>query len=429
MNHELKSRREFVRNMALSGSAAFLTSSPWIRLWSRGDKNPAGAGDRVRLAVIGTGSRGTELINNLIPVLKDINVEISAICDNFPLHLSSALELCHKNGVNPIPYSDYRHLLEKEKHDGVIIAVPLTEHAHIAVDCMKAGIHVFCEKSMARTPDDVKRMYDTYCETGRILQIGHQRMFNPIYLKGIEKIRNGEIGQIGQMRGYWHRNNNWRRPLPGNDQSLEKKINWRLYKELSGGLLTELMSHQLHVANWALDKIPVSVMGTGSIVYWKDGRTVNDNVALIYSYDNGVKFIYDSMISNVKYGLEEQILGDKATLEFEVNRNYAEVPPPAPGIQHLINDIEHDIFDRITVAGSSWVPEIASRYKGEPIIEDPDFIDTQLELESFARFIREGSIPEKMVLDPYYTSMWALLGEQAIDMGLQVSMPAKYMVS
>jgi predicted dehydrogenase len=429
MNHELKSRREFVRNLALTGSAAFLTSAPWIRIW-RGDKKlPAGAGDRVRLALIGTGSRGTELINNLIPVLKDINVEISAICDSFPLHLSSALELCRKNGINPLPYSDYRHLLEKEKHDGVIIAVPLAEHAHIAVDCMRAGIHVFCEKSMARTLDDVRLMYNTHSETGKILQVGHQRMFNPIYLKGIEKIRNGEIGQIGQMRGYWHRNNNWRRPLPDNDQSLEKQINWRLYKELSAGLLTELMSHQLHVANWALNMNPVSVMGSGSIVYWKDGRTVYDNVALIYSYESGVKFIYDSMTSNVKYGLEEQIMGDKATIEFEVNRNYAETPPPAPGIQHLINDIEHDIFDRITVAGSSWVPELASTYKGEPIIGDPDFLDTQLELEGFARFIREGRIPKKMVLDPYYTSIWTLLGEEAIDSGLQVSMPPKYMVS
>ena len=81
------------------------------------------------------------------------------------------------------------------------------------------------------------------------------------------------------------------------------------------------------------------------------------------------------------------------------------------------------------MAGSSWVPELASTYKGEPIIEDPDFLDTQLEMEGFARFIREGSIPRKMVLDPYYTSMWTLLGEQAIDTGLPVSMPAKYLVS
>jgi hypothetical protein len=65
--------------MALTGSATFLSSSPWISLWGREEKNPAGAGDRVRLAVIGTGSRGIELINNLIPVLKDINLEISAI--------------------------------------------------------------------------------------------------------------------------------------------------------------------------------------------------------------------------------------------------------------------------------------------------------------------------------------------------------------
>ncbi len=59
MNHELKSRREFVRNLALTGSATFLASSPWIRLWGRDEKTPSGAGDRVRLAVIGTGSRGT----------------------------------------------------------------------------------------------------------------------------------------------------------------------------------------------------------------------------------------------------------------------------------------------------------------------------------------------------------------------------------
>jgi hypothetical protein len=189
------------------------------------------------------------------------------------------------------------------------------------------------------------------------------------------------------------------------------------------------MSHQLHVANWALDQVPESVMGTGSIVYWKDGRTVYDNVALIYSYPGGVKFIYDSMTSNVKYGLEEQILGDKATIEFEVNRHYAETPPPAPGIQHLINDLEHGLFDPITVAGSSWVPELASKYKGEPIIEDPDFLDTRLELVGFAGFIREGRIPDKMLKDAYYTSIWTLLGEQAIDKGQLTLMPPKYQVA
>jgi predicted dehydrogenase len=429
MMDNLTSRREFFRNLAVTGSVAFLASVPWLKVFSMGRKVPVSPADRVRLAVIGTGSRGTELLNNLIPACKEINVEISAICDNYPLHLNSAIAFCREKGISPVPYSDYHHLIEKEKYDGVIIAVPLAEHAQIAVDCLHAGIHVFCEKSMARNLDDVHRMYETSRQTGRILQIGHQRMFNPIYIEGIRRIRNGDIGKIGQMKGYWHRNSNWRRPLPGNAPNLEKQINWRLYKETSAGLLTELMSHQLHVASWALDQLPESVMGSGSIVYWKDGRTVYDNVALIYSYPNGVKFIYDSMTSNVKYGLEEQILGDKATIEFEVNRHYAETPPPAPGIQHLINDLEHGMFDPITVAGSSWVPELASKYKGEPIIEDPDFLDTRLELEGFAGFIREGRLPEKMLKDAYYTSIWTLLGEQAIDNGQLTMMPAKYQVA
>jgi len=429
MNYDPNSRREFIKNLALTGSVAFLASSPWLKTFAQEGKAGRGANNRVRLAVIGTGSRGTELLNNLIPVIGDINVEISAICDNFPLHLSDALAFCQKNNVNPKPYSDFQTMIEKEKPDGVIIAVPLTEHAHITLDCLKAGIHVFCEKAMARTLPDIKSMYDTHLETGKILQIGHQRMFNPVYLEGIKRIRDGEIGQLGQMRGYWHRNNNWRRPLPNNDQSLEKKINWRLYKELSGGLLTELMTHQLHVANWVMNQAPVSVMGSGSIVYWKDGRTVNDNVAVIFSYANGVKFIYDSMISNKKYGLEEQIMGDKATIEFEMNKQYVENPPPVPGIQHLINDIEHGIFDRITVAGSSWVPELASTYKGELIVKDTDFVDTQLELEAYAGFIREGKIPEEMVKQPYYASTWSILAEQAIDSGQQLSMPVEFLIS
>jgi predicted dehydrogenase len=160
---------------------------------------------------------------------------------------------------------------------------------------MKAGIHVFCEKSMARTLDNTKAMYDAHIDTGRILQIGHQRLFNPVYLEGMKRIHEGGLGQIGQMRAYWHRNNDWRRPVPDNTVEMERFINWRLYKEYSAGLLTELMSHQIQVANWALQKTPVAVTGTGSIVFWKDGREVHDNVALIYSYDDGTQFIYDSM--------------------------------------------------------------------------------------------------------------------------------------
>ena len=80
---------------------------------------------------------------------------------------------------------------------------------------MESGLDVFCEKSMARTLADCRRMVETRQSTGKILQIGHQRLFNPIYLNAIERVRRGEIGKVTQIRAYWHRNNDWRRAVPG----------------------------------------------------------------------------------------------------------------------------------------------------------------------------------------------------------------------
>jgi len=169
-------------------------------------------------------------------------------------------------------------------------------------------------------------------------------------------------------------------------------------------------------------------MGTGSIRFWKDGREVNDNIALIYSYDDGTQLVYDSMISNKKYGLEEQIMGHKGTIEFEVNRQYTENPPAAPGIQQLINDVEHGIFNNLPIGGSSWVPETASKYQGDPISDDTKFSDTGLQLEAFANFVRKGSAPEQITKEGYNASTWSILGETAIDTGQKLVMPAEFII-
>ncbi len=231
-----------------------------------------------------------------------LNVEIAAICDDYEPHYQRAIELTEGKAK---AFYDYRRMLEMKDLDGVVIATPLHEHARMTVDAFRSNIHVFCEKAMARTVEDVKLMYDTSIQTKRILHIGLQRMFSPVYLEGMEKIHRGDLGQITQVRAYWHRNNNWRRPVPADMPELERKINWRLYDDISAGLLTELSSHQIQIANWALQSQPVSVMGTGSINYWKDGREVYDNIACIFSYADGTQFLCDSLISNRHHGIEE----------------------------------------------------------------------------------------------------------------------------
>src|SRR5699024_477625 len=116
------------------------------------------------------------------------------------------------------------------------------------------------------------------------------------------------------------RNSDWRYPV--NDPKLEKVINWRLYKDMCGGPLSELCAHQIDAVNFITESHPVKVMGMGGIDYWKDGRETYDNVRTVYAYENGVKATYTSVLSNAFNGYQIRILGNKATIEIERNKAY-----------------------------------------------------------------------------------------------------------
>ena len=98
------------------------------------------------------------------------------------------------------------------------------------------------------------------------------------------------------------------------------------------------------------------------------------------------------------------------------------------GIRKLINDIEHSIFDNIPIGGATWVPETAVQYKGEYISEKFEMNETRLQLEAFVKYIRQGRAPEKLTREGYNASIWSILGEEAIDKGLKLEMPKKYII-
>ncbi len=148
-----------------------------------------------------------------------------------------------------------------------------------------------------------------------------------------------------------------------------------------------------------------------------------DNVALIYSYEDGTQFVYDSMTSNRFYGLEEQILGDKGTLELEQNKMYSENPPKPAGILQLVNDIENDIFEKIPIGGATWIPETALKYKGEYITEDFDVDETRIQLEAFVDSVRRGKPTPGLFEQGYHASVWTLLGQQAMEAQQKVYLP------
>ncbi|MEW6653028.1 MAG: Gfo/Idh/MocA family oxidoreductase [Bacteroidota bacterium] len=416
-------RREFLKKITIAaGSSLVLSSMPWLKIL--GDEQIGrSVNNKVRLGFIGIGDRGSVLLKNVQAFESILNVEIAAVCDDYEPNYQRAKMFT--NGKARAFY-DYRELISMKDIDGVVIATPLHEHARTTVDALNAGKNVFCEKAMARNLDDTKLMYDTYTRSKCILQIGHQRMFSPVFIEALKQIHDGAIGQISQIRANWHRATNWRRHVP--KPEFERKINWRLYENYSAGLFTELLSHQIQVANWINKATPVSVISNGSINYWKDGREVYDNIACIFDYADGSNFIYDSQNCNKHYGCEEQVIGSKGTMELEINKYYSAQPPPPPAILQLINNLEKDIFDVIPIGGASWVPETAVKYKGVYIAGNYKMDETKLQLEAFTRYIRNGSAPEELTKEGYNASVWSLLAEKAAKTRERITLDEKYRI-
>lgn len=418
MKHTQISRREFLKNIGMTGAGVLLAASPWLSAFSEAVNT---SNEKCRLGVIGPGSRGRFLMSFLV---QNPKVDIVALCDIYQPSIDEALKLAPKAKV----YGDYRELLENNNIDAILVATPLSSHCKIVMDAFDAGKHVFCEKTIGFTMEECFRMYNKHRSTGKIFFTGQQRLFDPRYIKAMEMIHAGTFGEINAIRTFWYRNGDWRRPVPS--ANLERQINWRLYKEYSKGLMTELACHQLQIGSWALNKLPEKVMGHGAITYWKDGREVYDNVSCLYVFDDGVKMTSDSVISNQFYGLEEQIMGNLGTVEPEKGKYYFESIPPAPGFLQMINDWENKLFDTLPFAGTSWAPETANENKGELILgERPKSDGTSLLLEAFVEAVITRKQPARIAEEGYYASMLCLLGHQALQEEKTLYFPDEYKIN
>jgi predicted dehydrogenase len=295
-------RREFLKTAASVGTASSLGTmvAPHI-MYAQAVTNP------VRYGFIGTGTEGCTLLKFLATIPEGRCV---ATCDIYPPNLKKGVETI---GSHPETYTEYRKMLERKDIDAVFIATPLNLHTQMVVDALSAGKHVFVEKTMyfkEEEGDTIRKAMDDHPKL--VLQVGLQRRSSVLYQVAMEMIRKGALGKIMFVRAQWHSNRNWRRPVP--DPKFERLINWRMYKEYSGGMMAEFASHQLDIANWAIGAEPVSVFATGGINYWKDGRETCDNNEAIYEYPGGQKFVWSGILYNAHLDFDEQILGDQGSL-------------------------------------------------------------------------------------------------------------------
>lgn len=203
---------------------------------------------KIKIGIIGCGGIANGKHMPSLSKLKD--VEMVAFCD---IEISRAEEAKAQYGTPDAKvYADYKELLKDQDIEVVHVCTPNRSHAPISIDSLYAGKHVMCEKPMAKTAEDARKMVQAAKETGKKLTIGYQHRHKPeaIYLKQV--IERGDLGDIYFAKAFAVR----RRGTP----------NWGVFLnefEQGGGPLIDIGTHSLDVTLYLMDNYePKMVVGT-----------------------------------------------------------------------------------------------------------------------------------------------------------------------
>lgn len=264
----------------------------------------------VRLGVIGAGSRGQEVLRKFLRVP---GVSVEGICDIYDPRFGEVNRLARKEvwGTKKV-----EELVARKDIDAVLIASPVACHEEHVLAASRAGKPIYGEKSFGFTPAHCQTILKELKRSNVLFQIGHEYRYAAWIQEAVKRIQAGQIGDVTHVYAYWHRNGNWRRPVPSPE--FEHLINWRLYRESSGGLVTELGSHHIDITNWIFGEQPTSVLGTTSIVRYNDGRTVGDNVQAVFQYSKGKRLVFSSITDNAKAGNEVWVYGTKGSASLTI---------------------------------------------------------------------------------------------------------------
>ena len=301
-------RRTFIRNSAMASAALSVGASGAKR-----------ASERIQIGIIGTGSRGLGLASEISQIDE---FDLIACCDIRPDHLTKGMAYALPTASS---YQDYRKMLENKDLDAVVIASPLYLHYEMALAAVDANKHVYCEKTMTHHTNEAIKLTKKVRESDIVFQVGFQYRYYPLYDAIYEGIQAGDIGELKHFICHYYRNNDWRRPV--SDPSLERTINWRMYRAYSGGVAAELSAHQIDVINRLLDGHPVKITGFGSTNTYQDGREIFDNINLIFEYPQQITGHVSCHLSNQHQPYIIKLMGTKGTVEIHRDKAFYYAEP------------------------------------------------------------------------------------------------------
>ncbi|HUE24197.1 MAG TPA: Gfo/Idh/MocA family oxidoreductase [Bryobacteraceae bacterium] len=419
----MPTRRHFLQSTTVAGWAAAAFGAQDEQ--EKQDKKVS-ANDRIRVALIGAGGMGTGDAESSQQVP---GVELVAVSDIYEGRLTRAKE---RWGKQLFTTRDYREVLARPDIDAVLIATPDHWHAKISIDAMNAGKDVYCEKPMVQQPADGQGVVEAQQRTGRIMQVGSQRVSSIVYKKAQELLNAGAIGELNMVEAWWDRNDAigaWQYSIPpdATPENIDwntflgrapkvpfepvRLFRWRNYRDYGTGVAGDLFVHLFSGMHFVTGAIgPTRVFATGGLRYWKDGRDVPDVFLGLYDYpatdrhaafnlalrvnfvsgagdNSGFRFVGSEGIMTIGSGVTVSKTPrdvepgytvetfPKAVQEAFLKEYHAKYPPRTPNADSMRPNVEdkyqppHGYSDHLD-HHRNFIAAVRSR---KPVVEDPVF--------------------------------------------------------
>ena len=213
---------------------------------------------KIKVAVIGAGSRARGVVSNLIRDSKE-NVEIAAAFDPDETVLRETVESWRHTGITKLCTS-YQEAVATPGVEWVMVFSPNAFHKEHILAAFAAGKHVFSEKPLATSIEDCQAIYEAHRKSGLLFATGFVLRYAPIYRKGKEILDSGKLGRLLDIEGN-------ERITPAHGGYI--MCNWRRHTKFAGPHILEKCCHDLDLINWFCGSLPTRVAAVGGRDFFK----------------------------------------------------------------------------------------------------------------------------------------------------------------
>ena len=436
-------RRTFLKVAGAAAAAETLLGSR-THLLAEAQSQPAppvAANDHLQIALIGAGGQGQFDTKTALQVP---GIKLVAVADCYDGRLEHSKELW---GDDLFTTRDYGQVLERKDIDAVIIGTPDHWHKQVAVDAMKAGKDVYCEKPMIHLYADGPQMIEAASANKRILQVGSQRVSSVVYAKAKELLASGAIGQLNMVTARWDRNSsigawNYTVPLDASTETCdwpkflgtapqipfnaEQFFQWRKWKAYGSGVAGDLFVHLFSGTHFITGAHgPTRAMATGGLRFWKDGRDVPDVMLGLFDYPEG--FNLSLRVNFVDGGEESEGLiftGSEGTMEIAGNSVIVSRTPleKAPGytIGTFTDAMQKKILEEYSQKYPRPHPTGAPKLGYEKYVAAKGYSDSYDHLKNFFASVRSRQPVVEDAVFGYRAAGAALLSNLSYERGAVV---------